>query len=74
MTEVVEDLLEPPRFKHKKIPHGPPSPPPPVICSPPQKAIAQYPIGKTIKGSPSLWTNDWLLMVVGYKTYVDNNV
>ncbi|KAJ7481216.1 SKIP/SNW domain-containing protein [Mycena galericulata] len=29
MSTVVEDPLEPPRFKHKKIPRGPPSPPPP---------------------------------------------
>ncbi|KAJ7578474.1 SKIP/SNW domain-containing protein [Mycena floridula] len=38
MSEVVEDPLEPPRFKHKKIPRGPPSPPPPVLRSPPRKA------------------------------------
>ncbi|TFK76349.1 pre-mRNA-processing protein 45 [Pluteus cervinus] len=38
MTEVTEDPLEPPRFKHKKIPRGPPSPPPPVLRSPPRKA------------------------------------
>ncbi|KAJ7074109.1 pre-mRNA-processing protein 45 [Mycena amicta] len=29
MSTVVEDPMEPPRFKHKKIPRGPPSPPPP---------------------------------------------
>jgi SNW domain-containing protein 1 len=40
MTEIVEDPLEPPRFKHKKIPRGPPSPPPPVLRSPPRKATA----------------------------------
>ncbi|KAJ7864864.1 SKIP/SNW domain-containing protein [Mycena olivaceomarginata] len=38
MSTVVEDPLEPPRFKHKKIPRGPPSPPPPVLRSPPRKA------------------------------------
>jgi SNW domain-containing protein 1 len=38
MSEVVEDPLEPPRFKHKKIPRGPPSPPPPILRSPPRKA------------------------------------
>ncbi|KAG6854740.1 mRNA splicing protein [Blastosporella zonata] len=38
MSEIVEDPLEPPRFKHKKIPRGPPSPPPPVLRSPPRKA------------------------------------
>jgi SNW domain-containing protein 1 len=40
MSDVVEDPLEPPRFKHKKIPRGPPSPPPPVLRSPPRKATA----------------------------------
>ncbi|KAF9495870.1 pre-mRNA-processing protein 45 [Pleurotus eryngii] len=40
MSEIVEDPLEPPRFKHKKIPRGPPSPPPPVLRSPPRKATA----------------------------------
>lgn len=28
------DPFEPPKFKHKKIPRGPPSPPPPVMHSP----------------------------------------
>ncbi|KAG8806786.1 mRNA splicing protein, partial [Serendipita sp. 399] len=40
ITEVAEDPLEPPRFKHKKIPRGPPSPPAPVLRSPPRKATA----------------------------------
>lgn len=31
------DPLEPPKFKHKKIPNGPPSPPAPVMHSPPRK-------------------------------------
>lgn len=34
------DPLEPPKFKHKKIPRGPPSPPPPVMHSPPRKLTA----------------------------------
>ena len=38
MSDVVEDPLEPPRFKHKKIPKGPPSLPPPVLRSPPRAA------------------------------------
>lgn len=41
MIEVVEDPLEPPKFKGKKIPRGPPSPPPPVLRSPPRKVTAQ---------------------------------
>lgn len=35
------DPLEPPKFKHKKIPRGPPSPPPPVMHSPPRKLTAE---------------------------------
>lgn len=41
MTTVAEDPLEPPRFKHKKVPKGPPSPPPPVLHSPPRKVTHQ---------------------------------
>ncbi|KAH9820761.1 SKIP/SNW domain-containing protein [Melampsora americana] len=40
MVEVVEDPLEPPRFKHKKIPRGPPSPPAPILRSPPRKVTS----------------------------------
>ena len=35
------DPMEPPKFKHKKIPRGPPSPPPPVMHSPPRKLTAE---------------------------------
>lgn len=35
------DPLEPPKFKHKRIPRGPPSPPPPVLHSPPRKLTAE---------------------------------
>lgn len=32
-----EDPLEPPRFKHKRIPAAPGSPPPTIMRSPPRK-------------------------------------
>jgi SNW domain-containing protein 1 len=35
------DPLEPPKFKHKRIPRGPPSPPPPQLHSPPRKLTAE---------------------------------
>ncbi|KAF2125763.1 pre-mRNA-processing protein 45 [Dothidotthia symphoricarpi CBS 119687] len=35
------DPLEPPKFKHKRIPRGPPSPPPPILHSPPRKLTAE---------------------------------
>jgi SNW domain-containing protein 1 len=58
MTEVVEDPLEPPRFKHKKIPRGPPSPPPPVLRSPPRKATAQEQKDWMIPPCISNWKNN----------------
>ena len=58
MTEVVEDPLEPPRFKHKKIPRGPPSPPPPILHSPPRKATAQEQKEWMIPPCISNWKNN----------------
>lgn len=58
MTEVTEDPLEPPRFKHKKIPRGPPSPPPPVLRSPPRKATAQEQKEWMIPPCISNWKNN----------------
>ena len=58
MTEIVEDPLEPPRFKHKKIPRGPPSPPPPVLRSPPRKATAQEQKEWMIPPCISNWKNN----------------
>jgi SNW domain-containing protein 1 len=37
MQEVQEDPLEPPRFRHKKLPSGPSEAPVPVLHSPPRK-------------------------------------
>ncbi|KIL69875.1 hypothetical protein M378DRAFT_68651 [Amanita muscaria Koide BX008] len=58
MTEVVEDPLEPPRFKHKKIPRGPPSPPPPVLRSPPRKATAAEQKEWNVPPCVSNWKNN----------------
>ncbi|GAA5820280.1 hypothetical protein JCM10212_000397 [Sporobolomyces blumeae] len=58
MTEVVEDPLEPPRFKGKKIPRGPPSPPPPVLRSPPRKVTAQEQKDWMIPPCVSNWKNN----------------
>lgn len=41
LVEKQVDPLQPPRFKHKKVPRGPPSPPPPVHHSPPRKITAK---------------------------------
>lgn len=37
MVEAQVDPMEPPKHKHKKVPRGPPSPPVPVLHSPPRK-------------------------------------
>eukprot|EP01112_Ceratiomyxa_fruticulosa_P019636 TRINITY_DN6474_c0_g1_i1.p1 TRINITY_DN6474_c0_g1~~TRINITY_DN6474_c0_g1_i1.p1 ORF type:complete len:637 (-),score=177.05 TRINITY_DN6474_c0_g1_i1:90-2000(-) len=37
MVEAEKDPIEPPKFKHKKAPKGPPSPPKTVMHSPPRK-------------------------------------
>ena len=58
ITEVIEDPLEPPRFKHKKIPRGPPSPPAPVLRSPPRKASAQEQKEWMIPPCISNWKNN----------------
>ncbi|ADV25135.1 Nuclear receptor coactivator, putative [Cryptococcus gattii WM276] len=58
MTEVQEDPLEPPRFKHKKIPRGPAEPPPPVLQSPPRAATAQDQKDWMIPPCISNWKNN----------------
>lgn len=58
MVEVVEDPLEPPRFKAKKIPRGPPSPPAPILRSPPRKLTAQDQKDWMIPPCVSNWKNN----------------
>jgi len=41
LVEKQVDPFMPPRFKHKKVPRGPPSPPPPVHHSPARKLTAK---------------------------------
>lgn len=78
IMERQKDPLEPPKFKHKKIPRGPPSPPPPVMHSPPRKLTAEDQeawkipppsrIGRIPKGIPCPWTNVWQPMAEASKT------
>lgn len=51
------DPMEPPKHKHKKIPRGPPSPPPPVLHSPPRKPTAAEQEAWRIPPSVSNWKN-----------------
>ncbi|KAF2503162.1 hypothetical protein BU16DRAFT_521768 [Lophium mytilinum] len=52
-----QDPLEPPKHKIKKIPRGPPSPPPPVMHSPPRKLTAEDQEAWKIPPSLSNWKN-----------------
>jgi SNW domain-containing protein 1 len=52
-----EDPLDPPKFKHKKIPRGPPSPPAPVLHSPPRKLTAEDQEAWRIPPAISNWKN-----------------
>lgn len=58
MVEVQKDPLEPPKFKiNKKIPQAPPSPPPPVVHSPPRKVTAKEQSEWKIPPCISTWKN-----------------
>ncbi|KAL9014971.1 MAG: hypothetical protein Q9173_000395 [Seirophora scorigena] len=52
-----QDPMEPPKFKHKKIPRGPPSPPPPVMHSPPRRLTAEDQEAWKIPPTVSNWKN-----------------
>lgn len=51
------DPMEPPKFKHKKVPRGPPSPPPPIMHSPPRKLTAEDQEAWKIPPPVSNWKN-----------------
>jgi len=58
MVEVQKDPLEPPKFKiNKKIPRGPPSPPPPVMHSPTRKPTVRDQQDWKIPPCISNWKN-----------------
>jgi SNW domain-containing protein 1 len=52
-----QDPVEPPKFKHRKIPRGPPTPPPPVMHSPPRKLTAADQEAWKIPPPISNWKN-----------------
>ncbi|KAK5682975.1 mRNA splicing protein [Elasticomyces elasticus] len=51
------DPMEPPKHKVKKIPRGPPSPPPPIMHSPPRKLTAEDQEAWRIPPPVSNWKN-----------------
>lgn len=58
MSDQAEDPLEPSRWRFKKVPKGPPSPPPPVLRSPPRKITAQEQKEWMIPPCISNWKNN----------------
>jgi hypothetical protein len=40
MVEAQVDPMEPPKFKHKRVPRSGGSPPPPVLHSPPRNVVS----------------------------------
>ncbi|KAF2859713.1 hypothetical protein K470DRAFT_271286 [Piedraia hortae CBS 480.64] len=52
-----QDPMEPPKYRIKKIPRGPPSPPPPVMHSPPRKLTAADQEAWRIPPAISNWKN-----------------
>ena len=58
MSTVVEDPLEPPRFKHNKIPRANDEAPPPVMQSPPRRATVQEQKDWQIPPCISNWKNN----------------
>merc|ERR1719230_613862 len=57
MVEAPVDPMEPPKFKHKRVPRGPPSPPVPVMHSPPRKITAKDQQDWKIPPCISNWKN-----------------
>ncbi|VDK74876.1 unnamed protein product [Onchocerca ochengi] len=58
MVEVQQDPMEPPKFKiNRKIPRAPPSPPPPVMHSPPRKTTVELQVDWKIPPCISNWKN-----------------
>ncbi|CCI41594.1 unnamed protein product [Albugo candida] len=57
LVEAAKDPMEPPKFKHKKTVRGPPSPPVPVLHSPPRKLTVQDQQAWKIPPCISNWKN-----------------
>ena len=57
IQDVQVDPLEPPKFRHKKVPRGPGSPPVPVMHSPPRKLTKEDHADWKIPSSISNWKN-----------------
>lgn len=69
LQEMPVDPLEPPKFKHKKVPGGPPSPPVPVMHSPPRKITVADQQNWKIPPCVSNWKN-----IKGYTVPLDKRL
>jgi len=69
ITEVQQDPFMPPKFKHKKVPRGPPSPPPPVHHSPARKLTAKDQKDWKVPPCVSNWKN-----IKGYTIPLDKRL
>ncbi len=69
VQEMPVDPLEPPKFKHKKVPGGPGSPPVPVMHSPPKKVTVADQQAWRIPPSVSNWKN-----IKGYTISLDKRL
>eukprot|EP01083_Nonionella_stella_P048431 129479_1 len=69
LHEMPVDPLDPPRFRHKKLPGGPPSPPVPVMHSPPRKVTVQDQQNWKIPPCISNWKN-----IKGYTIPLDKRL
>jgi SNW domain-containing protein 1 len=69
ITEKPQDPLQPPKFKHKKVPRGPPSPPPPVHHSPARKLTAKDQKDWKVPPCISNWKN-----IKGYTIPLDKRL
>eukprot|EP00982_Pelagococcus_subviridis_P009079 30897-Pelagococcus_subviridis.AAC.41 len=57
LHEVQSDPLDPPKFRHKKVPRGPGSPPAPIMHSPPRSTNAKEQVDWKVPPSISNWKN-----------------
>ncbi|KAK7204297.1 SKIP/SNW domain-containing protein [Myxozyma melibiosi] len=57
MVDLPEDPMAPPKFRHTKVPRGPPSPPAPLLRSPPRKLTVKDQEDFSIPPSVSKWKN-----------------
>mmetsp|Transcript_48002 Transcript_48002/g.79513 ORF Transcript_48002/g.79513 Transcript_48002/m.79513 type:complete len:466 (-) Transcript_48002:104-1501(-) len=69
LQEMPKDPLEPPKFRHKKLPARPPSPPVPVMHSPPRKITQEDQANWKIPPCISNWKN-----IKGYTIPLDKRL